>query len=62
MKILRQAYRPSEVAKLLGVHVSTVYRRIDEGQIPALRVGRILRVPIEQFHREYPDLPLPHRT
>ena len=61
MKIVRQTYRPVEVAELLGMHLSTIYRRVEEGKIPAIRLGRILRVPIEQFHREYPEIPLPRR-
>jgi len=35
----RKPYRVAEVAELLDVHESTVYRDIDEGRLRALRVG-----------------------
>jgi len=46
-------YRPSEVAQLLNCHVSTVWRWIDAGILPALKTptGRyiILRSHLEQY-------------
>jgi hypothetical protein len=64
--ILRQTYAPSEVATMLGVSLSTVYRYVLEGKIPALpreegdgERGHALRVPIEGFHKVYPDLRCP---
>jgi len=37
--------RASEVAALLGISRSTVFRLIESGEIPAVRVGRSVRVP-----------------
>jgi excisionase family DNA binding protein len=30
---------PAEVAKLLGLHRNTVYRKISDGSLPAVRLG-----------------------
>ena len=35
----RLVYTPAEVAERLGVHKSTVYRRIKEGAIPIAKLG-----------------------
>jgi len=37
-------YSPQEVAKLLGVCVRTVLRRIEAGELSASRIGRLLRI------------------
>jgi excisionase family DNA binding protein len=31
--------RTAEVAKLLGLHRNTVYRKISDGSLPAVRIG-----------------------
>lgn len=36
---------PEDVAEWLQVHRHTVYRWIEEGQLPALRIGRVYRIP-----------------
>ena len=46
-------YRPAEVAQRLHIHLSTVYRRIEDGTIPAVRIGRVLRIPSEEFERRF---------
>lgn len=62
MKIRRENYRPDEVATIFGVHVSTVLRWIEEGLVPAIRVtASTIRIPIEEFHRKFPELPPPDR-
>lgn len=38
-----------EVAKKLRVNPRTVYRAIEKKQLPAIRIGRLLRVSIEAF-------------
>lgn len=38
-------FSPVEVADTLGVSLSTVKRMVYSGQLPAVRVGRQLRVP-----------------
>ena len=35
----------NETAKHLAVHVKTVARLIDKGELPSLRIGRCIRVP-----------------
>jgi excisionase family DNA binding protein len=37
-------YRVSAVARLLDVSPSTVYRAVEAGQLPALRIGSTVRV------------------
>lgn len=38
-------FRVAEVAALLGLSRSEVYRLIERGEIPAVRFGRSVRVP-----------------
>lgn len=40
----KQLFRPDEVAELLGVHVATIYRRIEDGTLMAIKVGSLYRV------------------
>lgn len=37
--------RPAEVATLLAISRSEVYRLIERGDIPSVRIGRSVRVP-----------------
>jgi excisionase family DNA binding protein len=41
-----------EVATLLSVSKMTIYRLIHQGEMPAIRVGRSMRIP-ERAVREY---------
>jgi excisionase family DNA binding protein len=47
---MRAMARPSgwlsttEVRDLLGITLRTLYRLIDEGQIPAYKIGRVIRM------------------
>lgn len=46
------AYKPAEAAGLLGLHVQSVRRLVDEGRLGAVRVGRRIVIParsIESF-------------
>lgn len=45
MKVEPLAYRPSEVAALLGVSKAAVYRGVASGEIPSIRLGRSVRIP-----------------
>lgn len=48
----KRLFRPEEVARLLGVHRTTVWRMIQSGELPALFVRpRIRRVPREALVR-----------
>ena len=47
-----------DVSKLLGVGLSTVYRAVENGQLPAVRVGaaiRIRRETLEKFLSQQED-------
>jgi excisionase family DNA binding protein len=37
--------KPSEVTQILGLGRSKVYELIASGQMPSIRVGRVIRVP-----------------
>jgi excisionase family DNA binding protein len=36
----RLAYKPHEVAELVGLHVHSVYQAVADGSLPAKRAGR----------------------
>lgn len=40
-----------EIATELKIHVMTVYRRIDAGELGAVKVGRSYRISREEFDR-----------
>jgi excisionase family DNA binding protein len=41
----KEVLRPSEVAPMLGVTTGRVYQLIAAGVIPAVRIGKALRIP-----------------
>jgi excisionase family DNA binding protein len=43
---------PEEVADLLRISRRTVYNWLRSGQLPALRIGRIWRVRLEDIERQ----------
>lgn len=43
----RILYRPAEAADAIGVSRARAYELIAAGQIPAIRVGSSIRVPVE---------------
>ena len=43
--------RAEEVARMLGVGRSTVYELIVRGQLPVVRIGRLVRVPAAALER-----------
>lgn len=47
----RRAYSLDEAAKLISVSKFTISRRIREGKIRAIRVGRRVLVPSDSIHR-----------
>lgn len=61
MTVERQAYTPDEVARILRISLATVYRRLEDGELPSIRIGDLYRIPIEEFHRRFPELRRPSR-
>lgn len=45
-----------EAGDLLGLSRSAAYRAVDEGQIPTIRLGRRLVVPVPELRRMIGDL------
>jgi excisionase family DNA binding protein len=43
-------YTPKEVAEILRVPVSWVYERTRFDQMPVRRFGRLVRIPVDEFH------------
>jgi len=44
----RQFTKPKDLAKKLGICVSTVYRWIDEGKLEAYKILTLVRIPLDQ--------------
>ncbi len=42
----KRYYRPDEVAAILRVSLATVYRRIEDGTLPSVRIGAVYRIPV----------------
>ncbi len=47
----RLLLRPDEAAEVLGVGRSKIYALLASGEVPAVRVGRSVRVPVEALRR-----------
>lgn len=43
--------RPTEAAELLGVGRSKIYALLASGEVPGVRVGHSVRVPLEALRR-----------
>lgn len=41
--------RPRDIAETLGVHRTTVYKMIKEGELPHVKIGKAVRVPARAF-------------
>ena len=50
-------YTVKELAKLLRVSTSTIYRYIEEGELPAVKVGKQFRISAKQLDRLFADAP-----
>ena len=51
--INRPFLTPKEVADVLRITRQTVYRQIDLGEIPAVRVGKSYRIPRSEFEEKF---------
>lgn len=48
---LKRFYTPKEVAEIISISPITVQRMCLEGRLPALKIGREWRIPIEKSER-----------
>ena len=51
MPVERLLYRPAEAAEAIGVSRTRMYELIASGEIPSLRIGGSLRVPVDLLRR-----------
>ena len=42
--------RPKEAAESLGLGLSKTYELLASGQLPSIRVGRSIRIPVAELH------------
>lgn len=47
----RLVLTPQETANLLGISRSKAYELLAAGELPSVRIGRAVRVPVEGLHR-----------
>jgi excisionase family DNA binding protein len=45
----KRLLKPYEAAQELRVDMSTIYKHVREGKMPAVRVGRVIRVDIDRY-------------
>jgi excisionase family DNA binding protein len=45
----RLLLRPDEVQKVLNISRSQVYKMLQSGEIPSLRIGRVFRIPDDKL-------------
>jgi excisionase family DNA binding protein len=48
-------YTVTEVARMLRIGKNAAYDMIASNEIPAVRVGRLLRIPVKPFHEKFGD-------
>lgn len=48
---LKKVYTPEEVAEVLAISKTTVYRLVDKRELPAHKVGGTLRFPITEINQ-----------
>ncbi len=56
----RRAYKPEEVASLLGIGRSTIYRLMTSGSLESVKVGGSRRITVEQLDRYLATLEAEH--
>ena len=50
-EIVRQTVSVEEAAEMLGISKNQAYKAVREGEIPAIRLGKRLVVPLAAFNR-----------
>jgi excisionase family DNA binding protein len=48
-------YTVAEVARMLRIGKNAAYDMISNNEIPSVRVGRLLRIPVRPFHEKFGD-------
>jgi excisionase family DNA binding protein len=48
-------YTVDEVAAMLRVSRNMAYRMVSSGDVPSIKVGRLLRIPATPFHQKFGD-------
>ena len=56
----RQTLTVIEAAQVLGVNPRTIYEAIGRDECPAIRVGRVIRIPTDRFLAHYGLEPASH--
>ena len=46
-------YRVDEVRDILDVSLRTVYRAIERGEIPSMKIRGCIRIPVVLFHQKF---------
>jgi excisionase family DNA binding protein len=52
----RQNLTVREVAAFLHVSLRSIYNLVSEGSLPHVRIGRVIRIPRDNFFAWYQDL------
>lgn len=47
--MMTKAVRPSEVEAMYSISHATLWRMMQKGDFPVYRVGRTVRIPLEEF-------------
>jgi excisionase family DNA binding protein len=48
-------YKIEEVVQMLRVSRNSAYQMVARGEIPSIKVGRLVRIPVAQFHKKFGD-------
>ena len=51
----KKFYTPSDVAERLPISKLSVYKAIQRGEIPSVKIGRKIIIPAKAFKRIFPD-------
>jgi len=51
VRVERKTYSVAETAKVLGIGRSAAYQAVNAGEIPSIRIGRRLLVPVQALEQ-----------
>lgn len=49
--LTKEFYRVDEFARMFELSERTAYRRIEEGSVKSVRIGRTVRIPVDEIRR-----------